>query len=632
MARVSLIWLEDPALAGLEPAQVAAAAGVELEGRGLVEAAVVTAPAAAAPPELASRLAGKPVQWLDLGGEVGGGPDEVRLARAAAAVARAAGRAARATLPQLYTAKPAQTVLVAGAGLAAVCAAREAALLGHPVTLATPLAGAAEAGADDDPERVSLAAAMLPAQVEVLPRTGLAFLSGGGGDFTAELAGPEGAATRRFGAVVLSPPGSWQPGPEPGLDPELVRPLEDLAAGLEPGAGGWARAAVLAGVEAPASAAAFGRALEAALAVQARGDAQAYLFFREARVAFPGGERLYRRAREAGVLCVRVAPGGLAVSADGRELSWTDPVLGEELTLAPDAAAVAAEAGAELPAALDNPVRWPAASELAPESPRLDGGKTAISGLYLTGAAAGAPPADRPDQAAAAAADLAELLAGAVAPALPGVRHNLCASCLTCVRVCPHGVPRYGAEAIECAPAACLACGVCAAECPAEAIAPPGWSTPELTGALAAGLARAAEPRTVVFACSRSAVRAFARLSRQGHQWPPGLLLLPVNCAGRVGSQLILKALSLGAGGILVAGCHEGNCRSVSGNRRAKLRAQEARRLLAELELGPERVQFVNLASNQPRRLARAVEELLAAVERDGRPGRAEPRSAGGTA
>jgi coenzyme F420-reducing hydrogenase delta subunit len=82
----------------------------------------------------------------------------------------------------------------------------------------------------------------------------------------------------------------------------------------------------------------------------------------------------------------------------------------------------------------------------------------------------------------------------------------------------------------------------------------------------------------------------------------------------------------------LVAGCHEGNCRSVSGNRRAKLRAQEARRLLAELELGSERVQFVNLASNQPRRLGRAVEELLAAVERDGRPGRAEPRSAGETA
>jgi coenzyme F420-reducing hydrogenase delta subunit len=180
-------------------------------------------------------------------------------------------------------------------------------------------------------------------------------------------------------------------------------------------------------------------------------------------------------------------------------------------------------------------------------------------------------------------------------------------------------VPSYGAEAVECAPAACLACGVCAAECPAEAIAPPGWSNAELASALAAGLARAAEPKAVVFACSRSAARAFARLSREGRQWPAGLLLLPVNCAGRVGSQLVLKALSLGAGGVLVAGCHHGNCRSVSGNLRAELRAGEARRLLEELGLEPERVQTLNLASNQPRRLAEAVDRLAEACRHGGR-------------
>ncbi len=615
MARVSLVWVARPGLEDLDPAAVAAAAGLELDPGGPIAAAVVTAPEWAAPGAVRSRLAGKPVQWLDLSGEVGGGDQALRLARAAAAVARAAGRAAKGTLPQVYTAQPAQTVLVAGAGLAAVAAAREAALLGHPVVLAIPGDEPAQAGGDDDPEEVSLLAARLPAQVEVLARTELSHLTGAAGDFLAELAGPQGRVEKRFGAVVLAPAGGYA-APPAGLDPELAKPVEELEpdrlAGKE---GGWLQAAVLAGVEAPAPADAFARAVDAALALQSRDFVQAYLIFSEARVASEGGERRYRQAREAGVIAVRVEPGGLGVEQGGRVLKWRDPLLDQEVELRPDVLAVAGEVFAPLPGFLANQVLWPGWDWLVPEGPRFSGGRTARSGLYITGALRStAPGAPRRVEAAAAAADLHDLLSHGRATPVPSVRHTLCASCLTCVRVCPHGVPHYGAEAIECAPAACLACGMCAAECPAEAIAPPGWSNPELTAGLEAGLAKAASPRLVLFACARSGAQAFAELSRAGHQWPQGLLLYPVPCAGRVGMQLIMKALGAGAAGVMVAGCHEGNCRSVSGNLRARLRAGEAARLLEQLDLGPERVRFVHLASNQARRLAQAVEEFASGL------------------
>lgn len=52
------------------------------------------------------RLVGLPVTWLELAAEVGGGPQPHRLARAAAAVSRAAGRAAKATLPPVYAPSP----------------------------------------------------------------------------------------------------------------------------------------------------------------------------------------------------------------------------------------------------------------------------------------------------------------------------------------------------------------------------------------------------------------------------------------------------------------------------------------------------------------------------------------------
>jgi len=615
MARVCLIWVERPGLEDLDPAEVAKRAGLSLDPGGAIPAAVVTAPEWAAPPAVRSRLAGKPAQWLDLAGEVGGGPADKRLARAAAAVARAAGRAALGTLPQVYTAQPAQTVLVAGAGLAAVAAARQAGLMGHPVILATPFDQAAQAGADDEAEEVSLLAAQLPAQVEVLPHAELRYLTGAAGDFTAELQTPQGAQLKRFGAVVLAPPGGYAL-PELGLDPALAKPVaelqpEDLAGSPDK----WLQAAVIAGVDAPATADAFARAVEAALALQSRDFVQTTLLFSEARVASEGGERRYREARQAGVIAARVAAGGLEVDEGGRLLKWRDLLLDEEVQLRPDLLAVAGPVAAALPAFLANPVLWPAWPQLVPEGPRFSGGRTARSGLYIIGALRGtAPGRARRVEAAAAAADLHDRLTQGRATPVPSVRNTACASCLTCVRVCAHGVPRYGSDAIVCAPAACVACGMCAAECPAEAIAPPGWSNPELIAGLEAGLAKSAGTKAVLFACGQSGAQAFAELCRRGHEWSEGLLLYPVPCAGRVGMQLIMKALGSGAAGVMVAGCHDGNCRSVSGNLRARLRAGETAALLERLGLGPERVEFLHLASNQPRRLAQAVDRFVSTL------------------
>jgi coenzyme F420-reducing hydrogenase delta subunit/Pyruvate/2-oxoacid:ferredoxin oxidoreductase delta subunit len=559
-----------------------------------------------------------------LAAEIGEGEAGHRRARAVAALARAAGQLSLAVPSAEETVPIAQTVLVVGAGTAALAAAAQATRLGHSVVLATPLDSPELGGVDDDPAELVRLAAELPAGVQTLTRTGLAGLTGAAGDFTVTLQGLQGRTRIACGAVVLAPPAVWRAEPVPaGLDTALCLPLSSLEPASQSGGGErWLQVVLLAGTERSLSAAAFARAMAAGLALARRPCTQVTFLFGEARVAAEGSERLYRELRQAGALMARVEPGGLKAVEEGRALAWFDPLLGEEVSLAPDLVAVAEEAVADLPAFLTEapigtrgePVSWPAWKELTPEWPRLRGGLTARSGLYILGAARGTAAGDaRLAEAAVAVGEAHERLASPAAA--PRVRLDHCAHCLTCVRACPHGVPRHEDGRIVCAPVACLQCGLCAAVCPALAIAPAGWSQEELAAGLAAGLARTPGPALVLAACARSAMAACAQLAVHGWVWPVNLLLLPVPCVSRVGAQLQLKALELGAAGVLLASCHQGNCRSLKGGDFAAAAAAALEPDLLALGFSAGVIRSAPLAGNQAHALAEAVEIMLASLK-----------------
>ncbi len=289
MAEVKLLWVPSAAPAGLNPAAVAKAAGVPLHIKGPLQAAVVAAPAGRATKSALRKVAGRPAIFLDLAGEVGGGPAPHRSRRAAAAVARAAGSlAAGLNLPPPGPAAPVErAVLVYGAGLSALAAAGQAASLGHEVLWASPEATRRAAGDDDQPALVSRLSRSLPAGVEVALKTELVHLCGAAGAFEARLQGPRGERQQSFGAVILAPAGRWQPAD--GLEGVLAEPLSQIDPEQISGpAEVWCQAAVLAGAGRPLSAQAFARALAYAGRLQGRPRVQASLFFQEARVAAPG--------------------------------------------------------------------------------------------------------------------------------------------------------------------------------------------------------------------------------------------------------------------------------------------------------------------------------------------------------
>jgi coenzyme F420-reducing hydrogenase delta subunit/Pyruvate/2-oxoacid:ferredoxin oxidoreductase delta subunit len=617
MRNVNLIWQKTPQTKDLDQEKIARATGVQLN-QGWNTPAVVTMAEEAAALKLKRALAGQPVVWLDLASEVGGGDLEHRTARAELAVAKSAARASLGTVPPLYTKKAALTVLVYGAGESALLAIQEITQLGHPVVFATPFSDIKACGIEEDPQKIAELAADLPQGLDLKIETNLVNLTGSGGEFSAWLESKGQRQEILFGAVVLALPGFWR-GPEPGLDEELLTPLATALEALPQGSENkWTQAAILAGVDEAATAYSFEKAVNTALSLQKQPFTQTSLFFTEARVANRGVERLYRQAREAGVITIRVQPGGLEIKKGGKHLKWRESLLGEDMELFPDLVCMSREFTAKWPEFFQNEVLWPNWEVLSRDHPRYTAGLTPRNGLYITGAIRGtAPGTERKTEAANVAANLHDRLVGKAQP-IPAVRHARCASCLTCVRVCPHGVPRFVNEQIECAPAACVACGICAAQCPAEAIAPAGWSNPEITKTLAGGIQAVGQARPMVlFACNNSAWPAFKQLSAQGYLWPQGLVVLPVNCAGRVGEQLILKALSLGARAVLTAGCQEGNCRSVTGNTRARNDCAQSAELLKNSGLDPNRVQFLNMASNQAPVLAEAVAKLAELAEED---------------
>jgi F420-non-reducing hydrogenase iron-sulfur subunit len=81
-------------------------------------------------------------------------------------------------------------------------------------------------------------------------------------------------------------------------------------------------------------------------------------------------------------------------------------------------------------------------------------------------------------------------------------------------------------------------------------------------------------------------------------------------CSGRVDPQFVLKALREGADGVMIAGCHPGECHYVEGNIKAMRRFVLLKRLLRQWGIEDERVQLVWASASEGILLAKAVDRM----------------------
>jgi F420-non-reducing hydrogenase small subunit len=122
------------------------------------------------------------------------------------------------------------------------------------------------------------------------------------------------------------------------------------------------------------------------------------------------------------------------------------------------------------------------------------------------------------------------------------------------------------------------------------------------------------EPRIVAFLCEACAYAAADDAGRGRHAHPHAALTVRVLCASRVEPAHVLQALREGADGVLVGGCHPGDCQFVDGNLRAAARMTLLSRALQQAGLDPARVRVEWIGASEGEKFARVISEHAAAL------------------
>jgi len=107
-----------------------------------------------------------------------------------------------------------------------------------------------------------------------------------------------------------------------------------------------------------------------------------------------------------------------------------------------------------------------------------------------------------------------------------------------------------------------------------------------------AGTQAAFEPRITAFVCNWCTYAGADLAGTSRLKYPANIRAIKLTCTGRIAPAFILKAFQEGADGILVSGCHPGDCHYTSGNYHARRRWTVFRELLDFLGIDERRVHF----------------------------------------
>lgn len=122
------------------------------------------------------------------------------------------------------------------------------------------------------------------------------------------------------------------------------------------------------------------------------------------------------------------------------------------------------------------------------------------------------------------------------------------------------------------------------------------------------------EPVIVGFLCNWCSYRAADLAGTARIHYAPNMRPIRVMCSGRVDPQFVLKALKDGADGVMIAGCHPGECHYVEGNIKALRRFLLLKRMLTQLGVEEQRVQLVWASASEGIILAEAVDRMTKEV------------------
>jgi heterodisulfide reductase subunit A len=263
--------------------------------------------------------------------------------------------------------------------------------------------------------------------------------------------------------------------------------------------------------------------------------------------------------------------------------------------------------------------------------PKLRPVDFASEGIYVCGTAHGPKDVTESITQACAAASragipmaLGKIEAGAVKAT---VDKDVCVNCDACVVSCifnaveaeSFGLPNI----VE---ANCKGCGVCAAECPMGAMQLVHFTDEQIVAAIEAlfkpkkllSSSESFEPIILCFACQWCSYGAADLAGVSRIQYPSNVRILRVPCSGRVDVLHVLKAFQNGADGVIITGCHIGDCHYIDGNLKAKDRVDVMKKSLGALGINPERLEIGFASSSEGQKFATMMTNLVEKIRKLG--------------
>ena len=126
------------------------------------------------------------------------------------------------------------------------------------------------------------------------------------------------------------------------------------------------------------------------------------------------------------------------------------------------------------------------------------------------------------------------------------------------------------------------------------------------------------EPKIVGFLCNWCSYRGADLAGTSRAKYPPNVRVIRVMCSGRVNELLILKAITAGADGVLVSGCHPGDCHYVKGNLNAVRRITGIKPFLGALGIEPDRLTLEWISASEGPKVAETVENFTEKIKQLG--------------
>ena len=126
------------------------------------------------------------------------------------------------------------------------------------------------------------------------------------------------------------------------------------------------------------------------------------------------------------------------------------------------------------------------------------------------------------------------------------------------------------------------------------------------------------EPKIVGLVCQWCTYTGADLAGTSRKKYSPNIRLVRMMCSGRADPAFILKAFEMGADGVLVGGCHPGDCHYIEGNYKTLRRMLLTKKLLAQLGIEPERLRLEWISASEGERFAKVVNEFTEQIRKLG--------------